>query len=156
MDSINIAEKIIDNIDELVDKISLCSIYSGQMIKPCTDIEILFFGAEFKLKFGCSLPDPYKLILLKTNGILYSNLVIWPAKSCKEIEDTIFEANHKLHRSLPNYIFFALRDQGLYYAFDATEQQYCMIDKNGSLVQKFINSQDFFLSMLDQAWENYI
>lgn len=121
---------------------------------PCSEDEIDQLAQLFERKFKFPLPEAYKRVLRRANGVLHNGLTIWPAKPEKAFRETLVEANDDLreHFSM-DYLYFGQRDEELY-VYDLRRKEYCAIEFVGKPVWKqFLNAESMVEFMLERAWE---
>jgi hypothetical protein len=144
------------SIEELVDEMS--SYLKNGTIKdvpqPCSEDDIRGADLAFVRDFGVALPDAYKRVLRRANGVLHNGLIVWPAKPEPLFQETIHKANTNFRDSFSDdYLYFAQKDEELY-VLNVKSNIYCAIEFVGKPIWKrFSNADDMFLFALTRAWE---
>lgn len=122
--------------------------------QPCSEEQISATAATFTAAFGHDLPEAYKRILRRANGVLHNGLTIWPAVPEPLFEETIIQANKDLRDAFSDeFFYFGLMDEELY-VFNVKAREYCAIEYVGKPVWKrFVSADEMFEFMLNRAWE---
>jgi hypothetical protein len=142
---------------ELVDNMIACGKKHRPRLKqphPVPDETIEKAEKSFQKKFGYGLPDAYKRLLRRANGIIYNGLIVWPATPQTPFEETIEEANTNLQEDFcEDFLYFGESGEELY-VFDLKAQQYCAIEYVGKACWKeFEDAEEMIQYMLARAWE---
>lgn len=121
---------------------------------PCSEAEIDAADRAFARQFGHPLPEAYKRILRKANGLKHNGLTVWPIRPHFVFQQTVFEANDDLRETFSDqFLYFGQRDEELY-VFDIGRQRYCAIEFVGKPVwMEFDDDTQMFDFMLRRAWE---
>lgn len=94
------------------------------MAPACSEKEIAAASAKFQRLTGIPLPEAFKSVLRRTNGLDHNGLVIWPVSQQEGFQETLFQANEELRDSFDDrYAYFAQRDEDLFY-FDPGDNRY--------------------------------
>jgi hypothetical protein len=120
----------------------------------CSEAEIAIANNQFYMLFGQLLPEAYKKVLSRANGIKHNGLIIWPIYQHPLFHETIFEANNNLREGDDNHLlYFGNMDDELY-VFDTQKQQYCAIEFCGksSVWNEFKDDTEMFIFMMKRAW----
>jgi hypothetical protein len=143
-------------IEELVDNMTTY-LADGQVAsipQPCSEEQISVTAALFAAEFGHDLPEAYKRVLRKANGVLHNGLTIWPAVPEPLFNETIIQANKDLRASFSDqFVYFGQMDEELY-VFNVRTKKYSAIEFVGKPEwMRFASAEEMFEFMLSRAWE---
>ena len=123
--------------------------------QPVTEENINSTDRAFRKEFGHGLPDAYKRILRRSNGVVYNGLVIWPATPEPLFDETIQQANADLRSSFSDHFLYYGQSGEELYVFDLKSQKYCAREYVGKPVwMEFSSDEEMFQFMLERAWDS--
>lgn len=142
------------SIEDLVD--NMTQYLKEEEIRPpaCSESAIALADRQFSRQFGHALPEAYKRVLRRADGVTHNGLIVWPIKGHTIYRETIFEANANLREDFDDgFLYFGNMDEELY-VFDIQRQHYCAIEYVGRPVWKEFNDDtEMFEFMLQRAWD---
>jgi hypothetical protein len=121
---------------------------------PCTEEQIEAADRAFARQFSRPLPEAYKRVLRRANGLKHNGLILWPIKPHFVFQQTVFEANEDLRDNFSDkFVYFGQRDEELY-VFDNDRQRYVAIEFVGKSVwMEFNDDVHMFEFMMHRAWD---
>lgn len=121
---------------------------------PCTEGQIDEADRAFARQFAHPLPEAYKRVLRRANGLMHNGLTVWPIRPHFVFRQTLFEANEDLRENFSDqFLYFGQRDEELY-VFDIERHRYCAIEFVGKPVwMEFDDDIRMFEFMLHRAWD---
>lgn len=119
---------------------------------PCPDIELARLSRWFVQRFKIPLPEAYREIMRRCNGLKHNGLMIWPARKESKFGQTLVEANEDLRDFNDRFVYFANLDNDLY-VFDSATAKFCAIEYDSDTPwQTFQDANEMFDSLLERAW----
>lgn len=140
------------NIEELVEKMT-SDLNQANRPAACSDDAISRADQRFAKEFNFALPEAYKRVLRRADGVMHNGLIVWSIDKHPIFRQTIFDANADMRENFDDrFLYFGQWDEELY-VFDLTQQQYCAIEFVGKPVWiEFDDDVQMFEFMLQRAW----